>query len=249
MFPYLLSAELVDQIRRWPELKRWERREIGQTLRRLGLSYTEIAAVIPVSKGTLSGWCRDVELRADHVARLASMRPQTTVGPVLRARNAARVETIREAARTEALGLAADPFWVAGVSLYWAEGAKRHNDVAFANSDPEMVRIFIQWARLYLDLAQDRFTAKLHLHDGQSEKERKAFWSDVTGIPESDFRKTFIKPEGSGHRKNVLYNGTIQVRITRSTDLLHRLLGWIDAVAYGELLAVESRAWGASSTG
>lgn len=70
----------------------------------------------------------------------------------------------------------------------------------------------------------------LHLHAGQSEAERKVFWSEATGIPLEQFFKTFVKPEGTGHRKNVLYQGTASVRITRSTDLLHRVLGWIDAV-------------------
>lgn len=46
-----LPRGLLARASRWEELKRWERRELGQELRRLGLSYSEIAEVIPVAKG------------------------------------------------------------------------------------------------------------------------------------------------------------------------------------------------------
>ena len=46
----------------WASLSRWERAEVGRDLRRQGLSYGEIMQLIPVPKGTLAGWCRDIEL-------------------------------------------------------------------------------------------------------------------------------------------------------------------------------------------
>lgn len=235
MFPQLLSDDMLDRIARWSELKRWERREIGQELRKMGFSYREIASVIPVAKGTLSGWCRDIQLSPAQVIRLQLLHPnrfrRNEVGHVLRRRAKARAKRIRDDAHTEAGDMLTDPAWVAGVVAYWSEGAKRQKDLVFSNSDPALVALFIEWARWYLDLSFDRFTAKLHLHAGQDESERKSYWASVTGIPESSFRKTYIKPEGTGHRKNLLYNGTIQVRVTRSTDILHRVMGWIEAVA------------------
>jgi hypothetical protein len=91
-----------------------------------------------------------------------------------------------------------------------------------------MIRLFIAWARTYLGAAPDDFTIKLHLHSGQSEQERIAFRSAQTGIAPSTFGKTYIKPEGTGHRKNILYNGTATIRLRRSSDALRRVLGWID---------------------
>lgn len=55
----------------------------------------------------------------------------------------------------------------------------------------------------------------------------------MTGIPLDGFRKTFVKREGTGHRKNVLYNGTASIRVQRSGAMLDRVMGWIDAVAEG----------------
>ena len=228
--------DLRETAARWPDLKRWERQELAQDLRRFGLSYREIRAIIPVASGTLSGWCRDIPLTLEQQDRLKSIGGNGTLGrakagAVLRKRNVDRVAAIRAAARKEAEGLIDDPFWVAGVVAYWAEGDKRSQDVKFSNSNSQLIVLFIEWSIAYLQVTRARFTIALHLHGGQEEGERKIFWSQLTGIGLNQFRKTFHKPEGTGHRKNILYGGTAAIRVTRSTDLLHRLLGWIDAVS------------------
>lgn len=230
----IVDDRLADRVGSWASLKRWERRELGQELRRLGLSYREIAAIIPVAKGTLSGWCRDIELDAERASqlRLRASRPDAARrrGQLLRQRADERRARVRAAGVEEAESLRTDARWVAGTVAYWAEGAKRSNELVFSNSDPCFVRLFVLWCTKYLGTTDDRFTVRLHLHAGQDEGERTAFWVAETGMRISQFRKPYIKPEGSGHRKNVLYNGTAIVRVSRSTDLLHRVLGWIDGL-------------------
>jgi hypothetical protein len=228
-----IPEELLARARRWSELKRWERRELGQDLRRLGLSYNEIARIIPVHDGTLSGWCRDIDLTEAQRARLANKRPalaaRLAVGRQLRKKASARHASFVEAGRTEARFLSANPLFVAGVVAYWSEGAKSR-EVCFSNSDPDLIRLFICWARDFLDAEPSRFGARMHLHAGQDEGERKAFWAGVTEIPPTRFGKTFIKAEGSGHRKKVLYNGTIQIRLNKSRNDIERVRGWIDGI-------------------
>ncbi len=238
--------ELRELTGRWPDLKRWERRELGQDLRRFGLSYREIRAIIPVPSGTLSYWCRDIPLTPEQQERLKSIGGNFNLGRAkagakLRQRNLERVEAIRAAAREEAELLLDDPFWMAGVVAYWAEGAKRDNQLLFSNSDVDMVCLFINWGMKFFRLTIDRFSVRLHLHEGQDENERQAFWSSATGVPMEQFRKGFVKPEGTGHRKNILYGGTAAIRVTRSTDLLHQIFGWIDAIRNRHASPVDSR--------
>lgn len=234
--PLDVPSCLRERAGNWHALKRWERRELGQELRRLGLSYREIAEVIPVAKGTLSGWCRDLEPTEDQKERLLSLRPSRLAlqeaGLRRRRRNLERIEAIRRKARTEVQALAVDPFWVAGVVAYWSEGTKRGKELRFSNSDPALVILFVRLAIRYLGLRTDQFSAQLHLHDGQDELERKRYWSAVTGIPLHRFCKSYIKPEGTGHRKNVLYNGTVSIRPRRSGDLFHRVMGWIEELPH-----------------
>src|SRR2546427_8330426 len=95
-----IPAEIEARARCWGDLKLWERRELGQKLRTLGLSYNEIAKVIPVSKGTLSGWCRDLELSPDQRDRLRSIRPDNLlrleIGQRRRRKNDLRIANLRE---------------------------------------------------------------------------------------------------------------------------------------------------------
>jgi hypothetical protein len=241
----LIPTEVLSRCRAWPSLKRWERRELGQELRRLGLSYREIASFIPVGKGTLSTWCRDLELNDSQRRRLRGIRPSVEtrmrVGHQKRSAALERARFIREAARAEVPILSTDPFWVAGVVAYWAEGAKRPKpELRFSNSDPGMVRLFISFMRSYMEVAEEPFDARLHLHDGQDEMEHQRFWADSIGLPLHCFRKTYVKAEGTGHRKNVLYNGTISIRVRRSGRMYHRMMGWIEGL---------QDTWAASSTG
>ena len=55
----------------------------------------------------------------------------------------------------------------------------------------------------------------------------KVFWSDVTGLLLSQFGKSYVKQEGTGHRKNRLYHGTIAIKIC-NRNLFHTLLGWLE---------------------
>ena len=239
--PPPLPRPLLQRAARWADLKRWERRDLGRALRMLGLSYKEIASIVPVSKGTLSGWCRDIELTASQIGRLAALRPDTArVIEVAagRKRDAIeRKEAARKAGRIEATGLLQNPLWIAGVVAYWSEGAKREHRLKFSNSDARLVRLFMRWATTFLEVDRTRFAIALHLHSDQGEAERRGYWAAQTGLPLEQFRATFVKQAGTGHRKNDLYNGTASVVVLKSGILLPRVLGWIDAVAasYGPL--------------
>lgn len=231
-FPFV-PGELRERAARWGDLKRWERKELAQALRSLGLSYREIAALVPVAKGTLSDWCKDLPLTDEQYARLSAKRPAAAVRRALGARRRKealeRHAAVDAAARLEAASLLHDPFWVAGVVAYWSEGAKRSSGLELSNSDPELVRLFIRWLKRYLDVDADRLTVQMHLHSGQDDGERRAYWSRLLSIPETQFQRTFVKKEGTGHRKNLLYNGTVKVRVRRSRTLLYRVMGWIAA--------------------
>jgi hypothetical protein len=62
--------DLLVLARQWDDLHRWERSQLGKALRRLGLTYGEIRGIVPVPKGTLSYWCRDVDLTPAQVAAI-----------------------------------------------------------------------------------------------------------------------------------------------------------------------------------
>lgn len=217
-------------------MKHWERKELVQNLRHRGLSYGEIKQKTPftISKSTISDWCKDIELTAQQKNRLdalfkdGSYRGRLLGSKVTQARRAKEIEEIKENARSEIKFLTKNEFRLAGLMLYWAEGAKsRYIDIT--NSDPSLIKFMTNWLRIICKVPEDKFRASLHLHSGQDEVGIKKYWSKVTRIPTCQFGKSYIKKEGSGYRKNILYNGTIKIRVCDS-NLLHKILGWIEGV-------------------
>ena len=99
-----------------------------------------------------------------------------------------------------------------------------------ANTDPRALRLFVLWLRTYVDPGV-RFSLRLHLHEGNDEIAARRFWRDETGLVEANFHKTFIKPKGTGHRKNHLPHGICTVRMRRAADAWNIVMEWIDAYA------------------
>ena len=226
-----LEAEVLERVGTWESLSRWEKSELGKDLRHLGLSYGEIMELIPVKKSTLATWCRDVRLTTDQIEAIRQRRAQEPGIP--RDTNWRRREEIaqlRSIARELALELADDPFWIAGLVLYWAEGTKGRNRVSMANADPRALRLFIRWLRIYVDPGA-KFTIHLHLHEGNDEEAAKRYWRSETGLDQANFIKTFIKPKGTGHRKNHLPHGICTVRMRKASDSWNIIMEWIDATA------------------
>lgn len=227
---------LLARAEQWENLSRWERAELGRALRSCGWTYSEIRSLIPVPAGTLSGWCADIELTEQQVAAIkARTGSQAGVPRNTQRRRRAEIERIRSEARSEVPALVTEPLWVAGTSLYWAEGSKTSNCLSLSNSDPAALRLFIHWVRTYVNGSAE-FVLKLNLHFNNDEKAARAFWSCELPLDSPEFYKTFVKPEGTGHRKNHLAHGVCTVRMRRSTDAFHRVMAWVEALP-GLLLA------------
>jgi hypothetical protein len=214
----------------WERMTRWERAEAGRSLRRLGWTYSEIMAILPVGKGTLSGWCRDIRLTEAQIEAIKARVPSQKGVP--RDTNWKRrlvVQEIRSAATIEVPSLLVNGLWIAGTVLYWGEGFKSEKKVGMANSDPDVLRLFMRWVRAFVD-SDAQFVCKLNLHFNNDEPAARRFWAGALGVPESNFYRTFIKPEGTGHRKNHLPWGVCQVNMRRSGDSFHRISAWIDTL-------------------
>jgi hypothetical protein len=167
VIPTALLAEAAE----WADLHRWERKQLGMALRRLGLTYSEIQSVIPVPKGTLSNWCREVQLTSNQVNAIRQRAgPHNTVGIPrdTQWRRRAGIEEIRRVARAFAEENLEDAHFIGGVVLYWDEGSKTRNFFELTNTDPAALRYFINWARRYMDPGVE-FTLGLHLHEGNDE--------------------------------------------------------------------------------
>lgn len=225
-----LEAFLLERVGKYETMSRWERSELGRDLRRQGLAYGEIMELIPVKKSTLATWCRETRLTE---AQWESIKQRRAPIPGYRRdtnhKRRSEIASIRSRARSQIPELIRDPLWLAGVILYWAEGSKSSGHVAMANSDPRVLRLFIRWSIAFLHPAG--FSLHLHLHEGNDEGASRAFWVDETGLTEANFHKTFIKPKGTGHRKNHLAHGICTVKVRRAADAWNVIMEWIDGLS------------------
>ena len=195
-----------------------------------GYSYSEIQAEVPVSKSTLSLWLRNVELTPRQKARIRKKQEErwkrNNLGEWNRAKRQAEISSIRRQARGEVTGMTNKQFFVSGLMLYWAEGNKGGKEIRFSNSDPVCIAFMMVWFRHTFKLSDDRFSLRIHWHQGQNEQELRKYWAQATGLTLAHFRKGFCKPPGTGHRKNYLKWGTLSIRVTKGADFYHKMEGW-----------------------
>ena len=189
--------------------------------------------ILPVVKGTLAGWCKEIRLGQEQVDAIKARRPpgvRTGIPVDTQRKRRGEIESIRENARASFEDLRNDPTWVAGTTMYWAEGAKTLPRLGMANTDVRALRLFIAWVRSYFD-PNAEFVLALHLHEGNDDDAAKQWWAESLGLSGVKFHKTFVKPRGTGHRKNRWLHGVCRVQMRRSADAYNRTMEWIDCLA------------------
>ncbi len=224
-----LEVAVLERVRAYESLSRWERSELGRELRRLGLSYGEIMELIPVKKSTLATWCRDVTLTPEQIVAIKERRPsiQRGIPRNTQHKRHKEVELIRAQALLQAEHLADDPFWTAGVSMYWAEGSKTPRRLTMANADPAALRMFKSWSEQFLP-PHYGWRGRLNLHADNDEQRAREWWSEQVDIPLGHFTKTYIKPDGTGHRKNHLAYGVCTLTKRKSANAFVTTVAWIE---------------------
>ncbi len=208
--------------------RHWMLKEHARILRSGGWSYKDILKEVPVAKSTISLWCRDVPMSEVHRRNLSKRWDTQRLGikAIQKMFWKKRCDAFERGVKM-AHHIREDEF-IAGVMLHWAEGNKKNN-AGIANSDARIIKMMVGWFEKYFHIKRTSLAIHLHLHSGQNEEKMKKYWSQITGIPRKNFIKSFIKPEGSGYRKNILYNGTVKItpRGSGSTYLLFTILGCI----------------------
>jgi hypothetical protein len=200
-------------------------RQQARELRRTGLPLAEIAARLGVAKSSVSLWVRDVEF---------TPVPRVTVGRrrapnALERRKQAEIERLIEEGRARIGRLSEREFLVAGVALYAGEGAKGDGSVLFANSDPRMVAFFCSWLRHFFRIDESRLRVRLYLHQGLDLAASVAFWSALTGIPESQFAKPYRAVPDPSIRNAKHVHGCVGIRYSCSAT--HRsIMGLVGAL-------------------
>ncbi|MFI5757527.1 hypothetical protein [Streptomyces sp. NPDC051569] len=209
-----------------------DQREKARELRLKGLTYDRIQLELGCSKSSISLWVRDLPKPPKRTPEEASAISKRGWEPTMKRREAERREAKEQAERE--IGVMTDrELFVAGVALYWAEGAKSkphhpQERVSFINSDPEVIETFLAWLDL-VDVDRGRLRFQIQIHESADVTASEHFWAGVVGIDVTALSKTTLKRHNpKTNRKNIgdSYHGCLNIRVLQSADLYRRIEGW-----------------------
>lgn len=207
-------------------------------LRRKGFSYNQITAKLKVPKSTLSGWCRDVALTRKQALQLFDNKLKGAakgriIGAKMQQEKRLKITNeLLERGKNDVGKLSRRDKFIAGISLYEAEGTKGDKSAVFTNSNAKLILFMMDWFRNFCHVSESRFRGSIWLHEGLNELKAKKYWSQLTKIPLSQFYKTYIarnKISSKKIRKNLHNYGIFSITIS-DKSVLRLIHGWISGV-------------------
>jgi AcrR family transcriptional regulator len=209
-------------------------RDMARRLRREeGLSIRDIERRLGVARSSVSLWVRDIELTREQQEALLARNRARTRQLAGNAIVAAKARHRRASAQKQGRLLAGsgDPLHVAGCMLFWAEGSKNRNKVELANSDPDVLRLFLRFLRTYFQVPDEKVRIWCNLFADHVERQREIeqFWLTTLGLPRSCLRKSAVNIYSRYTKKkrtNKLPYGTCTI-ILNSTQIAQHLYGAI----------------------
>jgi hypothetical protein len=212
----------------------------AQALRKEGLTLREIAETLNVSKHTVGSWCKNIELSASAMKELerrigdGRMKGRLIGAALNKSNREKRVQGAEKWAEEELGQMSTRDILVAGIGLYWGEGAKART-LNFTNSDPKLLVFIKSWFQEALGVKQEDFLVRVCINESHRDRyeEVQRFWVRTLQLPASQFYKpTFIKTRlKKVYENRKTYYGVISLRIRKSTDLQYRILGLIKALS------------------
>lgn len=211
-------------------------------LRKLGYSYHQVLAHVPVAKSTLSLWLRSVGLSRQQKQRLtkrrraagrrgAQKRLQQRLDITKRLQQNAKKHIGEYLSKRELL--------LIGAALYWAEGTKEQearpgSGVQFTNSDPVMVKFFLRWLRVIFAVPRKSIYFELYVHESNAKSVRaiQQFWAATLNYDVSHFACVYYKKNARSAKPHARqnYQGVVKVRVRASSHLVRTMQGWVQGM-------------------
>ena len=198
-------------------------------LRESGFSYNEILREVKVPKSTLAYWIKDIPLDNQQIAFLKSRgidrqkRGRFSTSIALRARRVYREKSAYDDAEKEFEQNRGEPFFMSGISLYWAHGGKKSGYFQFVSSDPQMLVFIIKWVEKYLFIQKTDMKLRLFVHEPNKGSNIEDFWAKNLFVRKDLFKITRIRGRGIHNDPN--YKGSCMLVITNIL-ILRKVLAW-----------------------
>jgi transposase-like protein len=204
------------------------------SLRKLGKSYSEIRKIYSIPKSTLSDWLKEIKMDPKIKTELETRtyeklkeEAKKKMEKALKVR-----QTTENQSKMEIKEITNKELKLIGTALFWAEGSKRERQhLRFANSDPELIKVFLKFCRKVCKIPEEKIKARIHLYPGMDVQKAMKFWSEVTGIPPENFYKPQVQVSRASKRKRgkKLPFGTLHL-VCGNTETFCKVKGWIQGI-------------------
>lgn len=223
-------------------IKKNNEKEKAIILRKKGKTYSEILAVIPVAKSTLSIWLNSVGLSKKQKQRITNKRLAVSKrgGEARKKQRIKRQKDIFLEASNDILNISEKELFLIGIILYWAEGTKEKeyhpgSPFQFSNMDPKIIEIMIIWLVKVCKIDRNMLIFNIFLHQSHKDKveEVRDYWSKITGFPKKSFSTIYWKNNIiKTNRRNIgeNYYGVLKIKVRESSSLVRKISGWSETI-------------------
>lgn len=199
-------------------------------LRKSGWSTPKIAKELNVAKSTVFMWVKDVELTQIQRDILFRNKGSNWVAGVKKHIEKCKNKRLdyQKVGATE--NITDDWMHAAGCMLYWAEGHKRKNTLAFTNTDKNMVKFFIDFIRKFYHVENEQITISFQYHtqNDLSKEDIFNYWIDLLKLEGCRKSKPYCKDKfsSSSTRKTKHKYGIVRLQVS-NTEIVNKIWGSI----------------------
>ncbi|MDO8566020.1 MAG: hypothetical protein Q7S04_02420 [Candidatus Moranbacteria bacterium] len=111
---------------------------------------------------------------------------------------------------------------VAGLMLYYGDGAKTGNTVDFANSDPMLLKLFLKFLKNICGIDNEKLRFYLYCFSDQNSNSLIRYWCSHLSVKPGQFTKPYVRLT-LNKGKRTMTNGVLHIRYS-DKRLLEKIL-------------------------
>jgi len=177
------------------------KKEKSTSLRIVGKSYREISKELNIPLSTVFLWTKNIKLSSKQIKN----NQQKSLDILQKSRKLAqKVKKEKYISNNEInkkLGLKMigkinkQNINAIIAALYWGEGFKKDSRLGLANSDPQIIRLFIYWLIKIAKVPVEQIRLRVGINILFKDRVEiiNKYWSDITDIPLTQFQKPFFQ--------------------------------------------------------
>lgn len=174
------------------------RKQLAIALRKKGRSIRDIEIELKISRSTLSGWLKNIKLTKKQQQTLTEkwnrglVKARKIASQTHRQNKINRLQKIDTEAKSyvDQISLNDNHLELFLAGLYLGEGFKDQNRTGFCNSNPQIMRTFVELLRKLYNIDETKIRAGIYARADQNPTRLVDFWSQALNIPKEKFHKT-----------------------------------------------------------